>query len=323
MEVRSMFKGIKHALGVGSADEYYARALELLAAGPAEDRRADAIRSFETAAEKADGRADLRARAQASAALHGFILEGGLEHLRVLQARMPIAVWIERPGDPTDRVMAEPLVAEIGGRLKAAEAAQSSGDLEVAAHEAAAAAFGRCLDHRLVTYPYHHTADPHVRTGRERSQFHTGVALLSAARRQLARDPDGAAATLSRALNAFAACGDAGHQQRCLDELRAVKTRRTCWVCQREFPGEGFYYDRVKAFVTPFVRAHLEAGGEDASSVEIERGELVLCRICQSIVKHEAARQIDERLPALEARLAARMETKMMEALAALQQSLR
>jgi hypothetical protein len=306
--------GIRHAFGVGSADEYYAKALERLRPDAnGHIRRFDAIRAFEKAAEKADGRPDFRARAEANAALHSFIIDGGHEHLHTLKDRIPQAQWVERPGEPGEKVLADPLIAEIEGRLAGAAAAQSDGEQAVAAHEAAAAAFARCVDHRLVTYPYHHSGDDHVGTGGDRQRFHTGIALMLSAGRQLLSDPDQAAQTLGRAVASFAACGDQERQKQCAELLRGVRTRRTCWMCQREFPGEGTYYRTVSAYVTPYVRAHLEARGQDASSIDIDRGRLVLCRVCQSVVDERAGALLDERLAVMETKLMEQFEQRLEE----------
>ncbi len=278
-----MLKGLKRALGAAAAEEYYQHGLAELEQG----RRQEAIQAFELAAKKAgdEGKSELRHRALAAVALHQFIGDGDLAKLKSVRAMLDGAGWIERPGDPADHVPADQLVAEIDGRLAAAQANGVSLPSELSdVHKAAADAFGRCLDHRLVTYPHHHHGDRHVHTGRGRHFFHTGLMYYHGAEALLDRDPDGAGKMFGRAIAAFAACEDEEWQEESASRLKRVQTRRTCWVCQREFPGEGDYYLTVPASVTPFVKSEAARTGADASSIDVDRRQVVLCRVCRSLI---------------------------------------
>jgi hypothetical protein len=277
-----VLKGLKRAIGAAAAEEYYEHALLALDQG----RRQDAVQAFEQAAKKAadEGKAELEQRARASAALYHFIDGGDLSRLKALRGHLERAGWVERPGDRSDRVPGDQLIAEIDGRLAAAEMNGSSPSELSDVHKAAADAFARCPDHRLVTYPHHHAGDGHVTTARSRQLFHTGRMYYHAAEALLDRDPEGAGKMFGRAIAAFAGCEDEAWQEDSASRLKRIQTRRTCWVCQREFPGEGDYYETVPAYVTPFVKADAAREGRDASSIDVDRRHVVLCRVCRSLI---------------------------------------
>lgn len=304
-----MLKGLKRAIGAAPAEDYYEHALLALDQG----RRSDAVQAFEQAAKKAgdEGRSELRDRALASADLHRFIQDGDLGRLRTLKGHLAGAGWIERPGDRADRVASDPLVAEIEGRLAGVASNSATSEELSEVHKAAAEAFGRCLEHRLVTYPHHHSGDGHVQMGRDRHLFHTGLMYFHAAEALLDRDPDGAGKMFGRAIAAFAGCEDDEWQEASASRLKRIQTRRTCWVCQREFPGEGDYYDTVQASVTPFIKEEAARVGQDASSIDVDRRQVVLCRVCRSLVDIRIESKLRARFTELQTWAKALVEEKM------------
>lgn len=282
----TLLKGLKQALGVGKAEDYYAAALEQLA----QQQHAGALTSFASAAKKAkaDGQSDLAARAEASIHLYQFIADGRSESLSAMARHLPGAGWIERPGEPSVRVSAPALVAEVEGRLALADLSAKSPQERHDAHRRAAEAFARCGEHRLVTYPHHHERDKHVELAHSRHLYHTGMMHAIAADQLFDTDPDGAARAMGRAVAAFAACDDTDRQEACGQALRRIQTRRTCWLCHREFPGEGRLYSRTPARVTPYIADYVAAQGQDASCVDPAQGEVVLCVVCRTLIDGRA-----------------------------------
>jgi len=311
-----VFKGIKRAIGAASAEEYYAQGMLELERGSSPA----AINLFGQAAKKArdEGNGELANRAEANAALHRFIDQGGAGELSSLLRHLAGAGWLERPGDPSNRVPADQLIAELEGRLFEVGLVHA-GDAELAtAHQKAAEAFGRCLDHRLVTYPHHHHGDDHVGTGRERHLYHTGMSCVHTAKDLIGTDPDQAGRMLGRAIPAFAGCGDEDWQERCMSRLKRLQTRRTCWVCHREFPGEGDYYDAVSAHVTPFIHEQSARTGQDTSSIDVQGRRVVLCRVCESIIEA----RVTTRVSNLREQLVSAVEREVAQAVEQMRQQL-
>ena len=311
-----MFKGIKRAIGAASPEEYYAQGMLELERGASPA----AVGLFGQAAKKArdEGKAELASRAEAKAALHRFIDGGGAGELSALLRHLAGAGWVERPGDPSDRVPADQLMAEVEGRLAEVRLADApSGEL-AAIHQEAAAAFGQCLDHRLVTYPHHHRGDEHVGTGRARHLYHTGMACVHTAKDLVGTDPDQAGRMLGRAIPAFAGCDDEEWQERCMSRLKRLQTRRTCWVCHREYPGEGDYYDAVSADVTPFIHQESARTGQDTSSIDVEGRRVVLCRVCESVIEA----RVKKRVSNLREQLMSAVEREVEQAVEQMRQQL-
>jgi hypothetical protein len=313
-----VLKGLKRAIGAAAAEEYYEHGLLELDQG----RRQEAVQAFEQAAKKAgdEGKSQLASRARASAALHQFIDGGDLARLKALRTHLEPAGWVERPGDRSDRVPADQLMAEIDGRLATAEAKGSAPSELSDVHKAAADAFARCSDHRLVTYPHHHQGDRHVNTGRGRHLFHSGMMYYHGAEALLDRDPEGAGKMFGRAIAAFAGCEDDEWQEESASRLKRIQTRRTCWVCQREFPGEGDYYVTVPASVTPFVKSEAARIGSDASSIDVDRRQVVLCRVCRSLIDIRLERHVGAKLEEMRAWTKALVDETMVDILAKLPQ---
>lgn len=313
-----MLKGLKRAIGAATAEEYYEHGLLALDQG----RRQDAVQAFEQAAKKAgdEGGSQLASRARANAALHRFIEGGDLASLKALRGHLGPAGWVERPGDRSDRVPADQLTAEIDGRLAAAEANGGTPSELSDVHKAAADAFARCPDHRLVTYPHHHQGDHHVNTGRGRHLFHTGRMYYHAAEALLDRDPEGAGKMFGRAIAAFASCEDEEWQEGSASRLKRIQTRRTCWVCRREFPGEDDYYGTVPASVTPFVKSEAVRTGQDASSIDVDRRQVVLCRVCSSLIDKRLEDHVHAKIEELRAWTKALVDETMMDILGKLEQ---
>ncbi len=309
-----MFKGIKRAIGAAPAEDYYAQAMLQLGRGDAQA----AINLFTQAAKKARDENDstLAGRAGAKAALHRFIETGQAAELSELAGQLGSAGWVERPGDPSDQIPADQLAAEVEGRLAETRLSGTDSGGLAGVHQAAADAFGRCMEHRLVTYPHHHRGDSHVGTGRERHLYHTGMAYVHQAKELVGSDPEQAGRTLGRAIPAFAGCGDEEWQERCLSRLKRLQTRRTCWVCQREFPGEGDYYDSVTADVTPFIASQSAQAGQDTSSIDVQMGRVVLCRVCESIIED----RVQTRVSNLREQLMTQVGHEVQQAMLQLQQ---
>lgn len=289
-----LMDSLKKATGIGlTPREHYERAFEkAVLLGPS--KFDEAVPLFENAAKEAaeEGDAALAARSIANARLYAFIRSGASTHLRPLREALALLTDIEQIGSRSEMVPASTLAGEIDGRIIEAEISRIGEEKHAAlstAHQRAADCFKKIFTARLVTYPFQ-TEDSHVETAQSRFFLHQGLSSWFAALDAVLTNPDTAAEHMGRALNAFRQCNDAKWIGQAQEWLTACRVRRTCWVCHREVQGAGIHCEQYPATVTPYVGALVQKLGQDASSIDLEKGAVVLCTPCGSLIEEQADR---------------------------------
>jgi hypothetical protein len=76
-------------------------------------------------------------------------------------------------------------------------------------------------------------------------------------------------------------------------------------MCHRELQGAGSHFRAYPAVVTPYVVALVKKLGQDASSLGADRGEIVLCVPCGSVIERQADAYASRRVEPLAERLEA------------------
>jgi hypothetical protein len=284
-----LFDSIKKATGIGlTYGEHYQRAYEKgVLLGPA--KYAEAVQLFEAAAKKAGEANDqeTQARALANARLYGFITTGNAGLLPELRRCISYFEQMEAIGSQSEGMPTAPLAIEIDGRLaEAAVGAVSEDDhaARAAAHQQAGELFRQIYHQPLITYRYQ-KADQHTATGGSRYLLHTGLACWHRALHVVLTEPEGAAEEMGKALAAFRNCQDDDWAGRAQSWLTLCRVRRTCWLCHRESQGAGVHFESYAARVTPYVVALVARLGQDASSIDLGAGSIILCKTCGSAVE--------------------------------------
>lgn len=289
-----LMDSLKKATGIGlNPHEHYERAFEkAVLLGP--PKFADAVQLFANAAKEAaeEGDATLEARSVANACLYAFITTGAPEHLRPLREALARLTDIEQIGSRSETVPAATLASEIEGRIVEAELARIGEEQHAAlsaAHQRAADCFKKILTAPLMTYRFQ-AQDAHSESAQSRFFLHLGMASRFAALDTVLTSPDTAAEHMGRALNAFRQCNDAKWVGEAQEWLTACRVRRTCWVCHREVQGAEIHFDHYPATVTPYVGALVQKLGQDASSIDVEKGSVVVCTPCGTLIEQQADR---------------------------------
>ena len=297
---------LKKATGLGlDAGGAYNRAYEK-AVLLGEDHYSEAVGLFEKAADKADDEdePELADRARANAALYSFVCKGGLEPLRSLQELLPRIPEMEQLGSQNDMMPTAPLCAEITARLAESRISElSSASALAQAHDEAAAAFKGIFNNDLMTYRLH-ASDQHVDKASSRFFFHTGMAEWHRAVSSIESDPHLASEHMAKALGGFKNAQDTAWIARADEWLARGRFRRSCWMCHREFQGDGIHFHATSAEVAPYVVKRVQELGQDSSAVDFDRAQIVLCTPCHSAVYRMAESVAEERAAALRAELA-------------------
>lgn len=287
-----LMDSLKKATGIGlDPHEHYERAFEkAVLLGPT--KFAEAVPLFENAAKRAaeEGDAALEARSIANARLYAFITTGDSDHLRPLREALARLTDLEQIGSRSETVPAATLADEVEGRIIEAELARLDPERHAvlsAKHQLAADCFKKIFTAPLVTYRFQ-AKDPHAESAQARFFLHQGMSSWFAALNAVLNNPDTAAEYMGRALNAFRQCNDAKWIGQAQEWLAACRVRRTCWVCHREVQGAEIHFDSYPATVTPYVGALVQKLGQDASSIDVEKGELVLCTPCGTLIEQQA-----------------------------------
>lgn len=298
-----LFDSIKKATGIGlSHGEHYQRAFEKgVLLGPT--KYAEAVQLFEAAAKKAAEANDTetQARAIANARLYGFITTGNGALLSELRRCLSQFEQMEAIGSQSEGMPTGPLALEIDGRLyEQAIAAMPEDDhvQRAAAHQNAAETFRQIFQYPLITYRYQ-KSDPHSETAQSRYFFNLGLSSWHRAAQVILTDPEAAAEEMGKALSAFRQCQDDQWSDRAQKWLTGCRMKRTCWLCHRECQGSGIHFARYEATVTPYVVALVAKLGQDASSIDLGGGTVVLCRTCGSGVEHIADKHAEQHATAV------------------------
>ena len=279
-------------LGFGlSAEDKYANAFAkgvLLG----QENYGKAASLFQEAAEKAreEHHGVLERRATANQLLYSFLSSGQAKFLGPLSEELAHHHEIERIGSQSELMLAEHLRREVRAREMEARVAQipgSEAERRAQAHEAAAAAFKEIFDQDLITYKFR-SPDRMNRKASQRFFYHSGQADWERSRLYVLTDPSKAAEHVARALNCF-------HQTENNELVTSTEEtrdhyyrRRTCWICNREFQGDGIHFSSYPARVTPHILEMATKLGHDVSGVNISEGRIVLCQTCGSAVENMA-----------------------------------
>lgn len=313
-----LMDSLKKATGLGlSHAEHYARAFEKgVLLGP--PKYAEAIQLFEAAARKASemGDSETQSRAIANARLYGFVTTGRPEFLPDLRQALEQIPQIEVIGSQTEYIPTNILKTEIEGRLieyGILSVSENDHAQRAVAHQRAADTFRQIFQHPLITYRFQQT-DPHTASAQARYFFNQGQSSWHRALHVVLTDPESAAEEMGKALAAFRQCQDDPWSNRAQNWLSGCRQKRTCWLCHRECQGASVHFESYSAEVTPYVVALVAKLGQDASSIDLGNGQIILCRTCSSGVEKIADRCAD--------RHASKVRAEVMTSLGALAQAI-
>ena len=292
---------LKKATGLGlDAQGAYDRAYEkgvLLG----QEHYSDAANLFKKAAEKAEheNHAELANRAHANSALYSFVCRGGLEPLETLEGLLDRFQEIEQVGSKNDMMPTSPLLDEINARLVEADidGLRSHTDLSEA-HDQAAMAFKGIFNNDLITYRWQ-ASDQHVDKASSRFFLHTGMAQWYRAVATIESEPQAATEHMAKALSGFKNAQDSAWAAKADKWLARGRHRRTCWVCHREFQGEGIHFHATSAAIAPYVVKRIEELGQDTSAIDYDRDQVVLCTPCHSVMHRMADAIASEKVEVL------------------------
>lgn len=287
-----LMDSLKKATGLGlSHAEHYNRAFEKgVLLGPG--MYGEAIKLFDQAARKAAevGDGETQARSIANARLYSFIGTGAPEHLIELRRALDAIPQIEVIGSQTEFNSTDALKVEVDGRviehrIRAIHDEDHQGLATV--HQNAADTFRQIFQAPLVTYRFQRS-DQHTETAQSRYFLHQGLSNWHLALHAVLSDPEAAAEQMGKALASFRQCQDEAWSGRAQTWLAGCRQRRTCWLCHRECQGATVHFSSYNAVVTPYVAALVTRLGQDASSIDIGSGQIVLCRTCGSSMERIA-----------------------------------
>lgn len=298
----NLIKKIQHRVGVAlTASEHYERAFaQGVLLGP--DKFARAADLFEVAAERAqrESAGELQQRARANAGLYRYLGTGAPASLLAVHEALGPLSQIERIGSQREQQDAQQLRLELAGRL--AEYKLASLDLtdhkgRARVHEAAARAFLELLGSRLQTYDHQPDAIGLVEA-EHRAFFHEGLARHNDSLALARRDPAGAAELMTRAIAALHQTPAQAQQTNSEQWLERLRTRRSCWLCDREFSGAGIHFRSLPATVLEHVAEVLQRAGQDRESASVAGQSVVVCTTCSSalhlLADAQAKRRVDE-----------------------------
>lgn len=286
-----LFDSLKKATGIGlSAREHYDRAFEKgVLLGP--KSFGDAAKFFETAAKKAAeaGEVDLQTRASANSRLYAFVAGGPPKLLIELRDSLKGLTEIEQLGSRSDVMPTANLALEVEARLLEAQAESITSNPKgrADAHLQAADAFKRFFNAPLATYRFR-AQDIHTETAQQRFFYNQALAAWYQGVAAVLINPETASEQMAKALNAFRQCKDEKWATEAETGLVKLRARRTCWMCHREFQGESFHFGRYPSLVAPYVADVVAKAGQDASSLDVASGEVVLCMPCGKAVERQA-----------------------------------
>ena len=114
----------------------------------------------------------------------------------------------------------------------------------------------------------------------------------------LETSPDEAQNRLYRAANAFRQAQMKDWTDRVENEIDSVKSRRHCWICNRQMQGRDHYYSYLPARITRYHQQVVEALRQDTAMLDHE-GMVSICSVCSSTVQLQADRYATERAKAV------------------------
>lgn len=319
-----LLDSLKKATGLGlDAQATYDRAYEkAVLLGQNAYHQAPPI--FAQAAQKAqqEGKHELAIRAQTNAALYTFITKGDLQSLQSLAELLGNLPEIERIGYRSEVMSTGTLLGEVQARLIEARIL-SSQDTSTKAHghDQAAQAFKAIFNEALITYAFQ-SPDRHRETAHARFFLHTGLASWHRALDVTHHSPQKGVEHMSRALGSFKNAKDEHWTTQAESWLSQCRISRTCWMCHREFQGNGLYFRFVSAELTPYIATRLQELNQDSATIDLQQDHLVLCTPCFTTVENMATAIAEEKAQQLRRELHEALEERDA-ALRALEQRLR
>ncbi len=279
--------------------EHYERAFDKgVLAGPECFEKAAGL--FEHAAQKLteDNQPEMACRALANAHLYGYLATGSEDRLHALQGILPQVPELEVIGSKTESRSTIPLAQEIAGRLielAINQLPENDAEARNQAHLHAASVFKELGAQPLVTYPFR-AEDMLPATGQARCDFHLGMADWQLMQKTMAESPEAAAEHAARAWEFFQQAGDPGWIEKSRTMRECLLKRRICYVCQREYQGEGVHFAKYPAIVAPYTLRVIQDLGQDASLGDNDQHQLVLCTPCATVIEQLASAQALRRL---------------------------
>lgn len=306
----SLIKDIQRRVGVAlSPAEHYERAFaQGVLLGSQQFGRAAEL--FEQAASRAHKAGDqpLEWRARANALLYRFISEGSGTSLGPLHDLLTRLERIERIGSQREFVDAGALAHEISGRLaeySIAICSESDHQTRARLHQTAAHAFKQLGTQPLVTY--HHRPDGLPTDAIQRYFLHDGLGQRHAALAEACRSPSDAAELMARATTALQQCAAPGYGAEAEQWLSRLRTRRNCWMCQREFTGAQVHFHQFPATVYVHAVDVVRRAGQDLACLDVGSQTVILCKVCSSAMAALADARARVQIAELEARLEPRL----------------
>ena len=100
------------------------------------------------------------------------------------------------------------------------------------------------------------------------------------------------------------------------NEIDSVKSRRHCWICDRQMQGRDTYYSYLPAKITRYHHQVVETLRQDTAMLD-HAGMVSICSVCSSTVQAQADRYATKRAKAVQDWVAPLLESHR-QAIAAL-----
>lgn len=272
-----------------------------------------AIALFDKAGKKAleEGDAKLANRAVVNAALYRFLLVGRTENLIELSRALSGVERLEAIGSASEVIPVESFRTEINARIKERALLEGLDALppaeKITRLEAVAELLKSLSNQMMITYKYYLDGNPNDQA-KERSYYYLARAFMIRGEVAAFKEPSEARDHYQRAINQFNRCKHHQELEQVEEYCKRLSRQRICWMCQREFQGQGWHFDYFSSYVTDHVLARNNAHG-DPSTIDAQTSKIVLCFTCISAIRYladeMAARRIDAIRMQLEDRLSA------------------
>lgn len=288
---------IKDVTGIGlAASEQYKRAYEkgVFLQPPDYNKAAE---HFATAQEKftKEGNMAMAQRAAANALLYQFKAAPDAALLPRLSSALQAVSEIERLGSDKEMVPTGPLVAEIDALLieLAAEHEKKSTGFNDASRK-----YQQMGSAQLLFAPLLKLQGP-VDSAMDRCFYCLASAHVLDANHAMTESPERACDLFQKAVVAF----NQGKTKDRADQIQGIltqaRTKRHCWMCDREVQGANTYFFSYPAAVKPYHAGLVQSLQQDVGMVDAEKETVVLCSVCGTAVEKQADRYALRRMEEL------------------------
>lgn len=131
-------------------------------------------------------------------------------------------------------------------------------------------------------------------SGMMRGFYNSALSDYHAAFAALETSPDEAQNRLHRAAIAFRQAQMKDWTDKIENEIDSVKSRRHCWICNRQMQGRDTYYSYLPARITRYHHQVVETLRQDTAMLD-HAGMVSICSVCSSTVQLQADRYATER----------------------------